>query len=147
MFTIGKNVYQILVTGIFLSVCAFTDLRKHCIYQNVSALAAIFAAIGHLTARDMGMAGGLTAMLPGICCFMISLLTKEELGYGDSLAITVCGFSLGAEKIIGLLMGGFFLAALWAAGLCVFRGANRKKEIPLMPFLLLSFVIQEAGTL
>lgn len=137
--------YQNIVTGIFLFLCTYTDLKSYCIYRRIAAAAAVFAAVGHLAAEDMEVITCLLSLLPGACCFMISLLTREQLGYGDSLVITVCGFSLGTERIIGLLMTGFFLAALWAMGLCIFCRADRKKEIPLMPFLAAAFLIQMAG--
>ncbi len=137
----GKRMYQKIVTGIFLLLCAYTDLKTHCVYRRTAVAAAAAAAAGHLAANDMGAAACLLSLLPGACCFLISLLTREQLGYGDSLVITVCGFSLGMEEVTGLLMTGFFLAALWAVGLCVFFHADRKKEIPLMPFLVAAFLL------
>ncbi len=133
--------YQKIITGIFLLLCTCTDLRSHCIYRRVAAAAVIFAAAGHLAAGDMGILDCLLSLLPGICCLMISFLTREQLGYGDSLVIAVCGFSLGMEPVMELLMTGFFLAALWAVGVCVFCKADRKKEIPLMPFLAAAFLL------
>ena len=137
--------YQKIVTGIFLLLCTYTDLKNHCIYRRTAAAAAVLVLAGHLVGRDMGMTDCLLSMLPGSFCFLISLATREQLGYGDSLVITVCGLSLGLEQTTGLLTAGFFLAALWAAGLCIFRKAGRRKEIPLMPFLAAGFIIQTAA--
>lgn len=134
--------YQKIVTGIFLLLCTYTDLKKNCIYRKTAVAAAVFIFAGHLIRRDAGIMSCLLSMLPGACCFLISLATREQLGYGDSLVITVCGLSLGIEQVMGLLTAGFFLAALWAAGLCIFRKADRRREIPLMPFLTAAFVIQ-----
>ena len=142
-----ERMYQKVVTGIFLFLCTCTDIKKHCIYRNIAAAAAAFAAAGHLILKDMEPLSFFLSVLPGACCFLVSLLTREELGYGDSLVIAVCGFSLGPEPVIKLLMTGFFLAALWAAGLCVFCRADRKREIALMPFLGAAFLIQMAGGL
>lgn len=133
--------YQKAITGIFLFLCTCTDLKSHCVYRRAAAAAAIFAAAGHLAVKDMGIMDCLLSLLPGMGCFMVSFLTREQLGYGDSLVIAVCGFSLGMEQTMELLMTGFFLAALWAVGLCIFRGADRRKEIPLMPFLAAAFLM------
>ncbi len=134
--------YQKIITGIFLLLCTCTDLKSHCIYRRAAAAAAVLAAAGHLVLKDTGIMNCLLSLLPGAGCLMISLATREQLGYGDSLVIAICGFSLGMEQVMGLLMTGFFLAALWAVGLCVFRRADRGKEIPLMPFLSAAFLIQ-----
>lgn len=134
-------IYQKIITGIFLLLCTCTDLRNHCIYRRMAAAAAVLAAAGHLAVQDMGVADCILSLFPGAGCFVISLLTREQLGYGDSLVITVCGFSLGMEQTADLLMTGFFLAALWAVGLCIFCKADRKREIPLMPFLAAAFLI------
>ena len=136
--------YQKIVTGVFLLLCMYTDLKGQYICRGAAVGAAVLAAAGHIVMQDVKMADCLLSILPGSCCFLVSLLTKEQLGYGDSLVIAVSGFSLGAERVTELLMTGFFLAALWAAGLCIFCRADRKKEIPLMPFLAAAFFLQAA---
>ena len=137
--------YQKVVTGIFLLLCTYTDLKDRCVYQRTAAAAAALVCAGHLVSGNLDLMALLLSLLPGACCLLLSFLTREQLGYGDSLVILVCGLSLGAERITELLMTGLFLAALWASGLCVFKKADRKKEIPLMPFLTAAFLIQAAA--
>jgi prepilin signal peptidase PulO-like enzyme (type II secretory pathway) len=82
------------------------------------------------------------AVLPGAGCILISFLTREALGYGDGIVIMVHGLGMGFTCTVEWLLLGFFLSAIWAVYLCVFRKADRKKEFPFLPFLLGAFVIE-----
>ena len=141
----GRTMYQLVVAAVFLSLCTYTDLKNKYIYRKLAVIMAAFAAAGHLIKGDLAVSDCVLSILPGMFCFLVSLLTREALGYGDSLVITICGFSLGLEKVVDLLMTGLFFAALWAIGLCIFRKVDRKHEIPFMPFLTLGFMVQVMG--
>lgn len=142
-------VYQSIITGLFLSICTYTDVRCRYVYRKVVILAFILSMAGYFANWMMGQmpdAGGMIlSLLPGAGCFLVSLLSREALGYGDCMVITVCGISLGIEKVTGLLMLGLFLSAIWAIYLCLFRRADRRQEFPFVPFLLTAFVIQILG--
>lgn len=139
-------VYQIVITGVFLSICTYTDTRYGCIYRKAVISMLILSIAGHIAEwiwvekPDMGAI--ILSLIPGACCFLVSLLTREALGYGDSMVVAVCGIAIGTDMVMGLLMGGLFLAALWAIYLCVFQKADRRREFPFCPFLLAAFAVQ-----
>ena len=137
--------YQEIITGVLLLFCTYTDLKKRCIYRNFAILIAVLAAAGHFVTGDMGIEECLLSLIPGSFCFFVSFLTQEQLGYGDSLVILICGFSLGLARTVDLLMTGLFFAALWAVGIYIRKRVGRKHEIPLMPFMAMAFVIQMTG--
>ena len=157
--------YQIVVTGIFLLICTYTDLRYRCIYRKIVYGLVILSVSGHLVCWITGLqespesaelAGAAASaahlaesvvpvaagLIPGVVCFLISLLTREAFGYGDSMAVAACGVSLGLENTAGILTAGFLFSAVWAVFLCVFRKADLKKEFPFLPFLTAAFVLQ-----
>lgn len=146
--------YQNIVTGIFLAVCAVTDIRKRRVYKNVAAAYFILAAAGQTVcwirtaaSGDGVSAGGILTgfvcgLIPGAVCFLISWGSRQSLGYGDSLLISICGISLGFASCVQIVLTAFFSSGIWAAVLFLFRKAGRQKEFPFVPFLLLGYVLQ-----
>lgn len=80
-------------------------------------------------------AGGIT----GVVFIGISKMTREAIGYGDSLCIMNIGIYLGIWKLIGVLLLSFLLSALFAAMLLVYKRFNRKVGYPFIPFLLIAY--------
>lgn len=84
------------------------------------------------TVQDIG-----TGMIPGILCLLLSFLTGQAIGYGDSLIVLICGMGLGVLQCIQILMISFAGAGLFGVVLLLTGRADRKKELPFIPFLLL----------
>lgn len=137
--------YQWVISGVMLSVCAWTDLRRHRIYHIVLFCYLGMALLGHLLGKTAGPAGVASGMLPGLFCLLVSWATRQGLGYGDSLLIVICGVSLGLRPCAAIAVTAFFLAGFWAALLLILRRGGRKKEIPFVPFLLLGLLICRTG--
>ncbi|MDO4298439.1 MAG: A24 family peptidase [Lachnospiraceae bacterium] len=133
---------QIIVAGIFLLCGTYTDLRYGCVYRKTAAAAILISAAGYFVTGKFSVWEMILSLIPGMLCLFISFLTQEGLGYGDSIAIAVCGFALGLERIFSVVVIGFFLAAVWGIGLCIFRKAGRKMEFPFLPFLTIGYVIE-----
>lgn len=143
---------QMIVTGTCLLICTYTDLRYRCIYRKIVLSMMVLSISGHavswiaeqpdLSEIFMSAVSAAAGLIPGMICFLLSFLTGEAFGYGDSMVVTACGISLGLEKTAELLMTGFFLSALWAVFLCIVQKANLKKEFPFLPFLSAAFVLQ-----
>ncbi len=151
--------YQYLLTGTVFSICSFTDLKSRKIYKSVMIGYLLLALLGRAlspavspgdqVAPDAGYLRGFedlaAALLPGIFCFLLSWISRQGLGYGDSALVAGCGISVGLWPCLGILFLAFLLAGLWSAGLLLLRKAGRKKEIPFVPFLLLGTVIYWVG--
>ena len=70
------------------------------------------------------------------CIFlMISKMTRESFGYGDSLLILLLGVAVGFWNLISLLAIAFFLSAVVSAAALVFGKFHRKTTVPFVPFL------------
>ena len=76
----------------------------------------------------------------GAVFFLISKVTKEAVGYGDSWLILLLGARLGIEKVLWLLfvasLGGVFVSLLY---LWMHRW-NRNATLPFVPFLTLAYL-------
>lgn len=137
--------YQYILTGAALGISMITDLKWHRVYKSVAVSYLILAILGHAiggTASPMEIVIG---VIPGIFFFAVSWVSRQSLGYGDSLLITICGASLGFWPCIWTAFTAFFWSGIWALVLYRLRRENRRKEFPFVPFLFLGFVIQWAG--
>ena len=77
----------------------------------------------------------------GLVFLIISKVTREALGYGDSLLILVLGIHLGFWKIMILAFIAFFVAAIVATLAIIIKKKGRKASIPFGPFIALSYAI------
>ena len=150
----ADGMYQKTITGIFLAICTGTDIKRRRVYKSAAAAYFILAAAGHTVScvhaavsEDSALLPGilvgiLCGLVPGAFCFLVSWGSRQALGYGDSLLISICGISLGFLPCVWIILTAFFCSGLWAAILFLFRKAGRKQEFPFVPFLLLGYVLQ-----
>lgn len=125
---------------IFLLICAMWDLRvkRIPIYLIWSGAAGtiifnIFFYKGNL----FNTLGGI--IIGGICLF-ISKVTEEALGYGDSFVICLLGSYSGFFKTLWTVTLAFTLVGLFSLIFLIRKGDCRKKTIPFIPFLAISYV-------
>lgn len=161
--------YQYWLTVWGLLYCSVSDLRKRSISRRVILIYLALALLGYAAAlAGYGMDGydiesqymgldrycrGLSALIvragigaiPGMICLFLSFLSRQSLGLGDSLLITVCGISMGFSGCLQIIITAFFCAGIWAVILLVFHRAGRKKEFPFIPFLFLGVVLLGVG--
>ena len=115
------NLYQYVLTGTVLGICSLTDLRHKVVHKKVLIL---------------------YGMIPGILCLLVSKISGQALGYGDSILILLTGSSLGIQNCVGITIWAFLCSGLWALFLVGIKKADKKAEIPFVPFLMIGFVIQ-----
>lgn len=77
------------------------------------------------------LAGGVV----GLFFLVISKMTREAFGYGDSILICILGIYLGLWNILLLLALSFFMTALTAAGVLIKKKFRKKEVLPFVPFL------------
>ena len=77
--------------------------------------------------------------LIGMIFIGISKITREAIGYGDSLAILILGIYLGVWGLLEVLATSFFILGILALGFVTLR---RKKSLafPFYPFLTVGYL-------
>lgn len=118
---------------------AWTDLRRQRI--SIMLTAGIFLAAVIMRVRYGEYAALAAGMIPGIVLLGLAWLTREALGYGDGLVEIVLGALLGWRTAVEILMGAFFLAAVFSAAALAARRMGRKSWFPFLPFFLGTYVI------
>lgn len=118
---------------------AWKDLRKHRI--SILLTAGIFLAAVILRIWRGEYAALAAGILPGVLLLGLSWITKESLGYGDGLVQSVLGALLGWKKALEILLGAFFLAAIFSAAALAAHRLGRKSELPFLPFILSAYLV------
>lgn len=126
---------MIIVVNLFMFTMALCDIR----YKRLplwGLLLFLFTGVIHSVFSDklnmMLVIGGI--LLGGIFVFL-SFVTREMIGYGDSLLLVGVGAWMGINYLLGVCYVAFALGFVIAVILMI-TGVNRKGTIPFVPFML-----------
>ena len=75
------------------------------------------------------------SLLPGALFLLISLLTREGVGYGDGLVLIAAGPALGGTVAVFGAIAALFANGIFSGILLAIRKAGKKTKIPFVPFL------------
>lgn len=131
---------QMICMGILLSLSVI-DIHFRKIPTDILVLASIAAlAYQGMTGKaDLWLAAGGAGV--GILFLMVSIVTREGLGYGDSWAILVLGLYLGLWGVLDVLIVAFGLLAVASIICLTVKKMSRKHSIPFIPFLAAGYLI------
>ena len=73
---------------------------------------------------------------PGLLILAAGFISREQIGYGDGWLLLALGMWMPLLKLLYMLLLGIGLGMLY--GLCF-----RQKELPLVPFLTVAYIIGE----
>lgn len=127
------KIIMLVITGIYLVIMAVMDHRT----GKIPVLPGLFCIICAAAAQILmgkGISVFLPGLLPGICLFLISKVTRGQVGAGDALVYLAAGGTLGAGRTFCLLLSSLIFASFAALFLIVIRHAGRKDTIPFVPF-------------
>jgi len=80
----------------------------------------------------------------GLVFLGISYITKEALGYGDSILIGVLGLFVGAIELIEILMVTWIGVMVIAMILLMIKRFHRRTALPFVPFLTVGYCVTSA---
>lgn len=135
----------VLLVLIWLSVL---DIRNRKISRNVLVIWGILTVVWQIVHVNYGqnvgncnLAGVCAGIGVGILFLLVSKVTEEAIGYGDSVAILILGGYLGFWKVVGVLAVAFF-----SSGVCsiILAFRERVKTLPFFPFLTLGYILMLA---
>lgn len=125
---------------IFLTICALIDIRKRQIPVWLLILASVCLSIFRILHWRESTIVWLGGIAVGIVFLIVSKLTDEALGYGDSWMILLLGIYLGVWDLLWLLSIAFLLSAIMAAIVLFKNKWSRKAAFPFVPFLAVSYM-------
>lgn len=143
MWEIGvEGISSIMCTGILLGL-SVEDLwfRRISKTMLVIGMALALAYSGYCTVKlsvPVWIYGA--GLLTGCFFLLLSSITKEAVGYGDSMLICMLGIYLGLWKLLAVLAAAWCMLAGAAMFHLIHRRMSRKSALPMVPFLTAGYV-------
>jgi leader peptidase (prepilin peptidase) / N-methyltransferase len=135
-----EGIYRTICIIGLLGICTYTDIRKRELSMVIVGIFAGLAIVWCAVFMKAFLWQQVIGCVVGVLLLLLSKLTKGAIGEGDGYLLMVTGLFLGLWDNIRLLMGALWSVAVIAIILLIIRKADRKKELPFVPFLLLSYV-------
>ncbi len=123
---------------IFLGVCTIFDIRKKeipLILAGVGVMAAAGLTIWRIENGTIFAAQILLSLLPGLFFLLTGWCTKEKVGYGDGILLSITGLMVGFSQCFTGLCISLFLSAFYGVLLLFLHKAQKNSRIPFVPFL------------
>lgn len=77
----------------------------------------------------------------GLALLLISKITHEAMGYGDSMMFLVIGLVEGVNTLLSVLLASVTMAGLVGMIILLILKKDRKYEISFIPFICLSYIL------
>lgn len=129
----------------YLGVLSLADIRNRTLPCWLLGVGMILALMYRGIERGDPAVLWIAGAVMGAGFFIISKITREALGYGDSVLIGILGIYLGIRELTGLLLTAFLLTAIYAAFSLMKKRFRRKTAFPFVPFLEVAYVITLAA--
>lgn len=133
------------ITGMMLLVCGLQDIKMKKFYSWIALLGGILIGICLPFSSSITITDRLLGSLVGLGVIVISLITRGKIGMGDGVVLCITGINLGFWNNLELFLIALSLSAIISIILLATKRANRKKEIPFVPFIFIAFVIERIG--
>ncbi len=123
------------ISLIFIIICTIFDIRKK---EIPVFLIGLFGCISILTIGIIGektWADIACSLVPGSILLLLSLCTRESIGYGDGMVALVLGILMGYGECIAIIIIGLMGSAVCALILLACGKVKGKSRLPFLPFL------------
>lgn len=139
-----------LMAGVFLGIASIWDVKSMRIpiwflwlglfSSLVSGAYTIFSG---REIWNQWLAGG----IPGGISLLLSLGTREQIGYGDGVVLLTVGWMLGVKAGVLISILGLACSFLVSVGVLVCKRGNRSTRLPFVPFLMVGYMLVLGGKL
>ncbi len=132
---------------IFLALLSYIDVRDRKIPVRI-LLPGVLGGILYQAVWNRG--DWMTSVMGtgvGIVFLLISKVTCEGIGYGDSVVILILGIFLGGKELVEVLFFSFFILVVFAIAILCRKKMSRKYEMPFLPFLTAGYLCYLIGNL
>lgn len=78
-------------------------------------------------------------LIVGFVVLILAIGTKEKIGIGDGFVLCALGIGYRLEEMISMVGISLFLIAICAIVLLLLKKANKKTELPFLPYLFIGY--------
>ena len=124
----------------YMIVLAVMDIRWKKLSFMILLSGTVPLAAGFLCDREIHIILLAAGAAVGGIFLIISRVTEDSFGYGDSILIMIMGGFLGFWNILSLLTAAFSMAALFSIFMLIRKRFHRKSSFPFVPFLTAAYI-------
>ena len=124
----------------YMIVLAVMDIRWKKLSLMILLSGTVPLAAGFLCDRERHIILLAAGAAVGVIFLIISRVTEDSFGYGDSILIMIMGGFLGFWNILSLLTAAFSMAALFSIFMLIRKRFHRKSAFPFVPFLTAAYI-------
>ena len=95
--------------------------------------------ISNFTVGEFDIEKRIIAMLPGMILLIVSMITKQQIGYGDGMIILIMGLYIDIDDILSIVLSSFFVSSIAAIILMTVFKKKKNFEMAFSPFLLIGY--------
>lgn len=129
-----------IVCILYLFLLSLIDIKKRKIPIWGLIIGVAMSVLFQCITRDKDFILIVSGAMTGIIFIVVSRVTNEKFGYGDSILILALGIFLGFWNILYLLFIAFLLAAVYSIFLLSVYHRGKKESFPFVPFLAMGYV-------
>ncbi len=125
---------------VMLGAAGVMDAKKREIPLWLLVMMSAAVGVYTLCSWNMEMGYRLAGAGLGILFLVVSKVTREAIGYGDSWVILLLGIQLGIMQALQILFAASLLAAVFAVFYLWKKNWNRNVTLPFLSFLAISYI-------
>lgn len=130
---------RIICLGMLVSF-SLTDLKYRKVSRSMLVLGSVLAAGYCLLFCKEHILLNLGGLLVGMLFVLVSKVTREGLGYGDSWLLCALGLYLGTWSLLELLVIAWIGVAVAAIVVLSVQKYRRGASLPMVPFIAVGYV-------
>lgn len=129
-----------LLFAVYMIVLMLMDIKWKKLSLAALMSGFIILTAGFLCGRNIHVMLLAAGAGVGIVFMVVSRVTEEAFGYGDSILILIIGGFIGFWNILSLLVAAFSMAALFSIFMLLRKKFHRKSAFPFVPFLTAAYI-------
>lgn len=129
------HICLIIILGV---ICVF-DIKRKKIPVYMLIILAAAGIISNFTVGEFDIEKRIIAMLPGMILLIVSMITKQQIGYGDGMIILLMGLYIDIDDILSIVLSSFLLSSIAAIILMTVFKKKKNFEMAFSPFLLIGY--------
>ena len=129
------HICLIIILGV---ICVF-DIKRKKIPVYMLIILAAAGIISNFTVGEFDIEKRIIAMLTGMILLIVSMITKQQIGYGDGMIILIMGLYIDIDDILSIVLSSFLLSSIAAIILMTVFKKKKNFEMAFSPFLLIGY--------
>ena len=125
---------------LFLITASVKDIQTRKVSVLLLAAAGLLGVIYQIYSGEMSLIEILGGAAVGGIFLLISKVTREGLGYGDSIGIGILGIYLGFLRVLTVISITFFLLLCMSIPILWKKKLSKRYGLPFYPFLTAGYL-------